>query len=146
MYDVVTLYLNDETVRCISVWTLSVSALVIFFFAFAVTEGAGLHSPFAILRGLQRFFFCALSIACAYAAACIVYMGWTPPGPVLILFIAFAICTTLSGLRHVAGPTLARHDTWRGAASALRSWVHSWVILRKVLHAHDSPPIVHRVR
>jgi hypothetical protein len=140
MYDVVTLYLSDEAIRCISIWTLPVSAMVIFFFAFAVTEGAGFHSPFAILRGLQRFFFCALSIACAYAAACIVYMGWTPPGPVLLLFVAFAVCTTLSGLRHVAGPALAQHDTWASAGEAFREW------MRKMLPHHDSPTIVNRVR
>ena len=145
MYDVVTLYLNDEAIRCISIWTLSISALVIFFFAFAVTEGAGIHSPFAILRGLQRFFFCALSIACAYAAACIVYMGWTPPGPVLLLFVAFAICTTLSGLRHVAGPTLSQHDSWRAAGAALSHWFHSASSARKS-HAHAASAFIDRTR
>ena len=122
MYDVVTVYLNDEMIRCISVWTLSLSAMVIFFFAFAVTAGAGIHSPLAILRWLQRFFFCALSIACAYAAACISYFGWTPPGPILILFVAFSICTTLSAVRHIFGPVLAQHDTWKDAWVAVSRW------------------------
>ena len=127
MYDVVTLYLDDEAIRCISVWTLSISALVIFFFAFAVTEGAGLNSPLSILRGLQRFWYCSLSVACAYAAACIVYMGWTPPGPILILFVVFSVCTTLSALRHIVGPSLVEHDTWREAWNGVQRWGHQLV-------------------
>ena len=146
MYDVVTLYLTDDAVRCSSIWTLSISALIVFFFAFAVTGGAGIHSPLAILRALQRFFFCALSIACAYAAACIVYLGWTPTGPMLILFVAFSICTTLSAIRHIAGPTLAQHDTWRAAWTALAKWAQTSPLLRKLVAHHDSPSTLHRVR
>ena len=146
MYDVVTLYLDDTAIRCISVWTLSISALIIFFFAFAVTEGAGIHSPFAILRWLQRCWYCVLSIACAYAAASIVYFGWTPPGPILILFVAFSICTTLSAVRHILGPALVQHDTWLDAWTAIRQWTHHPFVLSKLLPARDSRSTVDRVR
>ena len=57
MYDIVTLYLTDEMICCISTWTLSISAVIIFFFAFVVTSGAGIHSPLAVMRALQRFFY-----------------------------------------------------------------------------------------
>ena len=149
MYDIVTLYLTDEMIRCISTWTLSISAVIIFFFAFVVTSGAGIHSPLAVMRALQRFFYCALSISCAYAAACIVYLGWTPTGPMLILFVVFSICTTLSAIRHVAGPTLAQHDTWRSAWDDLLTWwtfAYARKELRKLLHHGDSPTTVTRVR
>ena len=145
MYVIVTLYLTDEMIRCISTWTLSISAVIIFFFAFAVTSGAGIHSPLAVMRALQRFFYCALSISCAYAAACIVYLGWTPTGPMLILFVVFSICTTLSAIRHVAGPTLAQHDTWHDAWTAFIQWTHKSAI-RKLLPNHGAPTTVTRVR
>lgn len=120
MYDVVGLYLTDESVRHLAIWTLSVSALIIFLLAFAVTEGAGFHGPLALLKGAQRFILCALSVACAYAGACIVYFGWTPPGPILILFIAFSVSTTISAVRHLLGPALAENNTWASVWSALR--------------------------
>jgi hypothetical protein len=124
MYDVVSLYLTDDAVRHVAIWTLSVSALIIFLLAFAVTEGAGFHGPLALLKGAQRFILCALSIACAYAAACIVYFGWTPPGPILILFVAFSISTSISAVRHLLGPALAANNTWDSARNALRAKIH----------------------
>jgi hypothetical protein len=138
MYDVVGLYLTDEAIRHVAIWTLSVSALIIFLLAFAVTEGAGFHGPLALLKGAQRFILCALSIACAYAAACIIYFGWTPPGPILILFVAFSISTTISAVRHLLGPALAINNTWKSAWTAVRAKAHGSLSLRFGL-AVDAP-------
>jgi hypothetical protein len=143
MYDVVTPYLSDERIRDISVWMLSLSALIIFFFAFAVSVGAGVHSPLAICKTLQRFFYCVLSVACAYLAACIAYFGWTPPGPILILFVAFSISTMLSAVRHIFGPLLVEHDNWRDVWRAIVQW-HGGPILRSLLHYHPTRPTVDR--
>jgi hypothetical protein len=115
MYDVVILYLSSDTIRSIASWTLSLSALIIFFLAFAVTEGAGFHCPLALLRMVQRMILCALSIAAAYAAAFIVYLSWTPPGPILLLCIAFMASTLISAARHMLAPAIAADNTWSGA-------------------------------
>ena len=69
MYDVVSLYLSDEMVRYVVVWTIAVSALMVFVMAFAVTRGAGFGCPLALLRGAQRVFLCALAISLAYVGA-----------------------------------------------------------------------------
>ena len=143
MYDVVTPYLSDETIRGISVWMLSVSALLIFFFAFAVSVGAGIHSPLAQCKSLQRFFYCVLSVACAYLAACITYFGWTPPGPILILFVAFSISTMLSAVRHIFGPMLLQHDTWHDVWHAIVAW-HGGSLMRSLLHYHELRTTVDR--
>jgi hypothetical protein len=115
MFDIVAPYFSQETIRCAAVWTLASSALIIFFLAFAVTTGAGFRCPLALLRGAQRLFLCALSISAAYAAAYIVSFSWTPPGPVLILFVAFLVATLISGVRHLMAPAISADNTWSGA-------------------------------
>lgn len=120
MYDIVTIYLTDAMIRCISIWTLSASAVMVFLLAFAVTYGAGFGSPLALLRGLQRFFLCAMAISMAYAAAYVSFFSWTPPGPFLILFVLFLIVTMISGIRHMMAPAIAKNDTWTGAWHLIR--------------------------
>lgn len=134
MYDIVSLYLKDDTIKCMSVWTLSISALIIFAIAFAVTNGAGFGSPMALLRWFQRFCLCGLSVAAAYAAAFIAYTGWTPPGPILILFVAFMVVVVISAARHVLlAPTIGFDDSWHGA------WRSTKRSLRRLMLDHDVP-------
>lgn len=128
MYDIVSVYLSDETMRCMAVWTLSISAAIIFVLAFAVTEGAGFRCPLAFLRGVQRLLLCALAICKAYAAAWIAQTGWTPPGPVLILFIMFMLVIMVSAARHLMAPAVNRNNTWGYAWHVMRENGKKWLM------------------
>ena len=142
MYDVVSLYLSDEMVRYVVVWTIAVSALMVFVMAFAVTRGAGFGCPLALLRGAQRVFLCALAISLAYVGAFIAEYAAAavPLGPLLILFLCFMTSTLISGIRHLLAPAVAIDNTWDDTWRFLREKA------RNVLLDQGPPRMVPPVR
>jgi hypothetical protein len=117
MFDIVTLYIAPNTVRILVVSSLTISAVLVFIMAFAVTRGAGFHCPLAVLRGFQRLVLCALAISMAYVAAYVAeYAEDTVPlGLLLILFILFMVSTIVSGTRHLMAPAVVVDNSWSSA-------------------------------
>jgi hypothetical protein len=142
MYDIVSPYVDADKVRDLLVITLVLSALMIFFLAFAVTRGAGFRCPLAVLRAVQRFFSCALAITLAYIAAYVAEYSTdsVPLGPLLIVFILVMVSALISGARHLMAPAIADDNTWGGAWRLFRER------MLKPLPASHQPRMVRPVR
>lgn len=132
-FDVVATHMSDEMMRCISVWTLSISAILTFILAFAVTSQASFRCWLAALRWVQRFFLCAMAITMAYGAAYIADHAYTPPGPFVIMFVVTMVVIIISGIRHLSAPALSADNTWSGG----------WFVIRENVRRLLLPPDRH---
>ena len=124
--DVLTNHLSDAMIRCLTVWALVVSAIVVFALAFALTRGASLRCFLTTVRWVQRFVLCAVAIAMGYAVAYIVDWSYTPPGPFVILIGLLMVSTLISAVRHLS-PPLTHDMTWRKALSEMRVRFVHWL-------------------
>ena len=143
MFDVLADKLNfsPELLQIMTVWTCWISALFIGpILAFAVTDGAGLRCPLAVLRMVHRIFLVALSLSLAYLAAYVQSERLTLPGPAVLVLMCLFIVTVISGIRHALAPAIPLSNSWRTVGTSAKK------VIDRALHRDAGPRSVPRVR
>jgi len=143
MFDVLAdkLHFSPELLQTMTVWTCWISALFIGpILAFAVTDGAGLRCPLAVLRMAHRIFLVALSLSLAYLASYVQSEHLTLPGPAVLVLMCLFIVTVISGIRHAFAPAIPLSNSWWSAMVSAKKTVD------KVLHRAPAPRSVSRLR
>jgi hypothetical protein len=117
MFDPTTDYLGmligHDSIRNLTIGCNMISAPMIAFFAFAVTEGAGFHCPLAALRLLQRIVLCFFSITLMYNALLIYETDRVPIGSAFLVNVFIMVSTIISGIRHMMAPPISSQNTWK---------------------------------
>lgn len=114
--DLVAYALTPTQLRLAAELSCFVSAFLIGpFFAFAVTNDAGFHSPLAFLRLVQRWALVGLSIALLYLWIYFLQNDdYVPAGPALLVLIGVLVTTSISAVRHMLAPPIT-DNTWGSA-------------------------------